>query len=315
MINFRLMKEMKKTLFTLLMLTLVVLQMSAQRHVSLSTDASMDVYLPSLEKAIGRGVIICPGGGYSYLAIDSEGTDWAPYFTEQGYTVAVLSYRMPAGNAVKPLRDAEAAVRYLREKGETWRIKNGCIGIMGFSAGGHVASTLATHAEDDAHPDFQILFYPVITMEPSYTHMGSHDNLLGANADEEQEELYSNEKQVKETTPTYAANDGTVSPDNSKNYYAALLQQGIPAFIKEYPTGGHGFGFKTSFAYHDDVLAELSAWMQTLNDLLPDGIFSVENEKVTSQGSIYTLDGRFAGNTLQNLPKGLYVREGKKLLK
>lgn len=312
---------MKRTGFVMLLLLLLAVGAEAQINITLSTAAKMKVYLPDADKANGRAILICPGGGYSYLAESSEGYDWAPYFNEMGYVAAVLYYRMPNGSAGKPLEDAQKAVKYLRARGEKWNIRNGCVGVMGFSAGGHLASTLATHAtaESGSRPDFQVLFYPVITMDPSYTHLDSHDHLLGANATEELEISYSSEKQVTEETPpafiTYAANDGTVSTDNSKNYYEALVQHGVSAYIKEYPTGGHGFGFKTTFAYHDDVLAELSAWLGTLDDLLPDAMNYPQVSASPSSAAIYTLSGIPVATSLQALPKGIYIREGKKWVK
>ena len=132
------------------------------------------------------------------------------------------------------------------------------------------------------------------------------------------EEKYSSEKQVTDETPpafiTYAANDGTVSTDNSKNYYQALLEHHVPAYIKEYPTGGHGFGFKTTFPYHDDVLSELATWLQGLDDLLPDVITSPESSSSRPATAIYTLSGQSVGVSFQELPKGIYVCGGKKVM-
>jgi acetyl esterase/lipase len=317
------MLRMKRILFAWAMMLCGCMLVQAQTAlpVTLSTGARMDVYrVPNAQPANGRAVLICPGGGYEYLAKESEGTDWVLYFRNQGYVVIVLSYRMPNGVADAPLEDAKAAMLAIREKGTKWRIENGCVGVMGFSAGGHVASTLATHAdvESGARPDFQILFYPVITMNPSYTHMGSHDNLLGANATEELEALYSNELHVNAQTPrafiTYAANDGTVSPDNSKNYYNALTENNVEAYIKEYPTGGHGFGFKTSFAYHDDVLQELSTWLTGLDEEFPNAVEAPKMEKATS-GKIYRMDGTGMGASWQALPSGVYICDGVKRAK
>ena len=314
---------MKRQLFVLMLLLCGCINGQAQTALSvkLSTGAKMDVYrIAKAKPANGRAVLICPGGGYSYLSMESEGTAWIPYFRDQGYVVIILSYRMPNGVANAPLEDAKAAMLAIREKGEAWRIANGCVGVMGFSAGGHVASTLATHAdtESGARPDFQILFYPVITMNPSYTHMGSHDNLLGANASEELEVLYSNELQVKNQTPrafiTYAANDGTVPPDNSKNYYTALKEHNVNAYIKEYPTGGHGFGFKTTFTYHDDVLQELSTWLTELDEEFPNVVKAPTIQK-SSSDMIYRMDGVAVGTSWKTLPSGIYLCNGVKLAK
>ena len=138
---------------------------------------------------------------------------------------------------------------------------------MGSSAGGHLASTVATHASAAARPDFQILFYPVITMDKSYTHRGSHDNLLGKEASEALETEFSNEKQVTAETPraflVLSSDDRTVPPANSVNYYTALIANGIPAALHIYPTGGHGWGHRDTFRYHDQVLDELAAWLKS----------------------------------------------------
>lgn len=295
--------------------------------ISLKTGGKMEVFRPDADKACGRAIVLCPGGGYSYLSTENEGTSWAEYFTDMGYVVAVLKYRLPESKYdSRPFEDAQEAVLYLRRKGETWNIKNGCVGIMGFSAGGHVASTLATHAEEGAEPDFQVLFYPVITMNPSYTHMGSHDYLLGSTptdeaklpAYQEKELYYSNEKHVTANTPpafiTYAADDSTVPVENSKNYYDALVENGVPAYIKEYPSGGHGFGwYKASFAYHDDLISELSAWLNSLDEILPDGVALPLAGEASVDTMIYTLDGRPVGTSVQGLPRGIYISGGRKI--
>ena len=142
-------------------------------------EAEVTVYLPDAKKATGRAVVCCPGGGYQHLAMDHEGHQWAPFFNTQGIVLIVLKYRMPHGNRLVPISDAEEAMKLVRRNAAEWHINPNDVGIMGFSAGGHLASTIATHSKGDAAPNFQILFYPVITMDPGFTHMGSHDNLLG----------------------------------------------------------------------------------------------------------------------------------------
>ena len=141
--------------------------------------AKVRVYLPASKEATGRAVVICPGGGYQHLAMNHEGYEWGAFFNNMGIAAVVLKYRMPHGNPDIPVSDAEEAMRLVRRNAAKWGIKTDQVGIMGSSAGGHLASTIATHSEKDARPDFQILFYPVITMMPDITHKGSHDNLLG----------------------------------------------------------------------------------------------------------------------------------------
>lgn len=229
---------------------------------------SIRVFLPSPEVATGRVVVACPGGGYSHLAYQHEGYDWAPYFNKQGIALVVLKYRMPKGGRKEvPYSDAEEALKMVRDSAAVWNVNPYDVGIMGFSAGGHLASTLATHARSEVRPNFQILFYPVITMDKSYTHMGSHNNLLGADASEELEKRYSNEKRVTPETPrafiVYSDDDKVVPPANGVNYYLALNKNNVPASLHVYPSGGHGWGIREDFLYKNQMLDELSAWLQT----------------------------------------------------
>lgn len=229
---------------------------------------SVRVFLPAPELSTGRVVVACPGGGYSHLAYHHEGYDWAPYFNKQGIALVVLKYRMPkGGHKDVPVSDAEEALRMVRDSAAVWNINPSDVGIMGFSAGGHLASTVATHASPEVRPDFQILFYPVITMDKTYTHMGSHNNLLGKGASAELEVLYSNEKQVNKDTPrafiAYSDDDKTVPPANGVNYYLALHEAGVPATLHVYPSGGHGWGIRESFLFKNLMLDELSAWLST----------------------------------------------------
>ena len=142
-------------------------------------QAKVWVYLPDANKATGRAVVCCPGGGYQHLAMQHEGHDWAPFFTGQGIALIVVKYRMPHGHYTVPQEDADQAMRLVRSHAKEWNINPNDVGIMGFSAGGHLASTVATHSKGDAAPNFQILFYPVVSMEQGTTHKGSRNNLLG----------------------------------------------------------------------------------------------------------------------------------------
>ena len=225
------------------------------------------LYLPKAAKATGRAVVICPGGGYSHLAMDHEGRDWAPYFNNMGIAVMVLKYRMPHGNWQVPVEDAEEAIKMMRRNAAAWRINPNDIGIMGSSAGGHLASTIATRSKGDAAPNFQILFYPVITMDPSYTHKGSHDNFLGKEAKKKFEREFSNDQQVTRVTPrafiTLSDDDSAVLPANGTNYYLECYRHDVPASMHIYPTGGHGWGIRTSFAFHVEMMQELKAWLHS----------------------------------------------------
>lgn len=229
--------------------------------------AEMTIFLPDSKKATGRAIVICPGGGYVGLAIDHEGFDWAPFFNQQGIAVFVLKYRMPKGNYHVPISDAEEAIKIVRNNAKEWNIDPNQIGIMGFSAGGHLASTIATHSKYEAKPDFQILFYPVITMDPSFTHLGSMTNLIGEKPSKELIEQFSNELQINNETPrafiTLSDDDTLVVPKNSIKYYLACNLHGVPATIHIYPSCGHGWGFRDSFDYHLEMLKELKTWLNS----------------------------------------------------
>ncbi len=233
----------------------------------LQDTAYIKVFLPDAKRATGRAVVICPGGGYAILAMDHEGTQWAPFFNNMGIAAIVLHYRMPNGNVKVPISDAEEALRIVRRNAKNWHINASDVGIMGFSAGGHLASTIATQSKADAKPNFQILFYPVITMMQGYTHQGSHDNLLGKDAHKKDEQKYCSDLQVTRLTPRacllLSDDDHTVMPINSVNYYAELYRHDVHASIYVYPTGGHGWGMNTSFAYHAEMLTNLKGWLES----------------------------------------------------
>lgn len=237
--------------------------------------AELTVYLPEAKKATGRAVVCCPGGGYTHLAMDHEGHQWATFFNNQGIALIVLKYRMPHGNPQIPVSDAEQAMKTVRMNATEWHIDRNDVGIMGFSAGGHLASTIATRSKGEAAPNFQILFYPVITMDLGYTHKGSHDNLLGtfAESKKEQKEMrrlefeYSNDLQVNRTTTrafiALSDDDKAVPAANGLNYYQQLYKHDVPASIHIYPTGGHGWGYRESFAYHYQMIFELKGWLES----------------------------------------------------
>jgi acetyl esterase/lipase len=229
------------------------------------TEATLTIY--PAKKPNGQAIIACPGGGYAGVATTHEGHDMATWFNTQGITYAVLHYRMPYGKHEIPLSDAHQAIRYMRKNAEQFGFNQ--LGIMGSSAGGHLASTAATHFDAETRPDFQILFYPVVTMT-EYTHQGSKDNLLGKNPSEELVKLYSNECQVtKQTPPAFImhSSDDTVVPVlNSVNYYLALCKHGVPASMHFYPIGGHGWGYNESFPYKAQWKDEMEKW---LREILP----------------------------------------------
>ena len=159
--------------------------------------AELTIYLPDAKKASGRAVVCCPGGGYSHLAMDHEGHQWATFFNNQGIALIVVKYRMPHGNPMIPISDAEQAIKTVRRNAVEWHLDRTKVGIMGFSAGGHLASTIATHSTGDAAPNFQILFYPVITMDMGFTHKGVSRQPAGHRALQEGDETAGSQLQQR----------------------------------------------------------------------------------------------------------------------
>ena len=215
----------------------------------------------------GMAIIMCPGGGYARLAMNHEGHDMAPWLNAQGITYIVLKYRMPNGHYEVPLSDAEQAIRLVRRHAKEWNIRPDRIGIMGASAGGHLAASLATlYSSEETRPDFQILLYPVISMQTGVTHGGSRQNLLGKEPSQELTEKFTLEKQVNERTPqaflVLSADDRSVPPANGIHYFEALLQHQVPATLHVYPTGGHGWGFRDAFPYKRQWTGELEKWLR-----------------------------------------------------
>ncbi|MDE5726485.1 MAG: alpha/beta hydrolase [Duncaniella sp.] len=237
----------------------------AIRSSDFTRDPAITVYLPG--RPNGKAIIMCPGGGYGWEAMDHEGHAMAQWFNAQGIAYVVLKYRLPHGNHEIPLSDAEQAVRLVRNHASEWGVNPSKIGIMGASAGGHLASTLATHySGNETRPDFQVLFYPVITMDPSYTHGGSRENLLGKNPSKELQDKYSNELQVNSSTPKafimLSSDDMAVPVANGVNYYMALLKNNVSASLHAYPTGGHGWGYGDGFLYKSQWMEELEKWLR-----------------------------------------------------
>ncbi|MCX6224711.1 MAG: alpha/beta hydrolase [Bacteroidia bacterium] len=244
------------------------------------------VYLPSKRFSTGQAVIICPGGGYWVLAYDLEGTDIARYFNSVGVAAVVLKYRLPTyGNCIEPhkapLMDAQRAMRLVRQHAAEWSIDPEKIGIMGFSAGGHLASTLGTHFDygnktavdsverQSCRPDFMILMYPLISFVDSTSHPGSPEALLGKNPGKDLLINYSNELQVREDTPpaffVHADNDSGVPVENTLLFYKALRKKKIPAELHILSEGGHGFGLAINNEHVSSWTNNLKLWLSWLN--------------------------------------------------
>lgn len=244
------------------------------------------VYLPSKRFATGQAVVICPGGGYWVLAYDLEGTDIARYLNSIGVAGIVLKYRLPtSGNTIEPhkapLMDAQQAMRLVRAHASDWNIDPSKIGVMGFSAGGHLASTLGTHFDSgnpastdpvkrqSCRPDFMVLMYPVISFTADCCHSGSPEALLGNSPSPELIKFFSNELQVSDDTPpaffVHADNDTGVPVENTLLMYEALRKKKIPAELHILSEGGHGFGLGGSNNHIASWSKNLKLWLNWLN--------------------------------------------------
>ena len=261
---------------------------SANKEESITTDGMLRIskvsvptvtmYTPATLNEKHAAIIICPGGGYARLAASHEGSDVAKVFNDWGITAFVLKYRLPDDSimidrSIGPLQDAQRAIQIVRENAVKWNIDPTKIGIMGFSAGGHLASTASTHFTKPVidnpnnislRPDFSILLYAVISFTDSLAHMGSRTNLVGT--DQQKMIAYSNELQVTAQTPpaflVHAGDDKTVKVENSIRYYLALQKNNVPAEMHIYPKGGHGFGMNNKTTT-DKWMERLKSWLQS----------------------------------------------------
>ena len=247
-----------------------------QERVSNTNVTELFIYEANPAKATGQAVVICPGGGYRLLAMGHEGHDYAKWMAENGITTAVLKYRLPNNTPQVPMEDAAEALRYMREE---YRGKESIkqLGIMGFSAGGHLAASTAvgclkangdTSARAALRPDFAVLFYPVITGNPSQMHKGSYDKLLGSDRTQELTDKWSPElvagKDAPQTLLILSSDDATVPPINSTKFYNTLKELGVPASITILPSGGHGWGFRDSFKYKAIWQETMLQWLESI---------------------------------------------------
>ncbi|GAA4893899.1 alpha/beta hydrolase [Flaviramulus aquimarinus] len=253
--------------------------------ISLVQNPTLEVFLPAEPSATGQAVIICPGGGYHYLSYDWEGTDIAKWFNSKGITAFVLKYRLPNSKSIKvsykaPLQDAQRAIRIIRSQSKKWNINQNKIGIIGFSAGGHLASTLGTQFDRpntfkeqpldmiSARPDFMALIYPVVTMQEDYTHKGSQESLLGDNTTDILKTQYSNELHITKSTPptflVHSTDDKSVPVENSLNLYKALKDNDVKVEMHIYPTGGHGYALAIDKGYLQSWTDRLEDWLANL---------------------------------------------------
>jgi acetyl esterase/lipase len=249
------------------------------------TEPTLKVFLANNNNSKNTAVVIYPGGGYSVLSHDKEGDKIAEWLNSIGISAFVLKYRLPSdlimeNKTIGPLQDAQEAIRTLRRNAEELHLDPSKIGVIGFSAGGHLASTASTHYNDkvyesdemSARPDFSMLIYPVISMEDDITHNGSKVSLLGKNPSKALIEKYSNEKQVNPDTPPtiliHATDDGAVPVENSINYYLALKENKVPAEMHIYENGGHGFGLGR-FGTHLNWPKACESWLIS-NKFIPE---------------------------------------------
>ena len=247
-----------------------------EERVSNTNVAELFIYEADPAKATGQAVVICPGGGYRLLAMGHEGHQYAEWMAANGITTAVLKYRLPNFTPQVPMEDAAEALRYMREeyRGKA-SIKQ--LGIMGFSAGGHLAASTAvgclkangdTSARAALRPDFAVLFYPVITGNPSQMHKGSYDKLLGSDRTQELTDKWSPElvagKDAPQTLLILSSDDATVPPINSTKFYNTLKELGVPASITILPSGGHGWGFRDSFKYKAIWQEAMLQWLASI---------------------------------------------------
>jgi len=231
------------------------------------TDARMYAYIAPKDIATGAAVVICPGGGYAGISVEKEGFTIAKWFNKFGISAFVLYYRMPNGHSQIPLTDAQTAFQIIHDNAGKWNINKSKIGIIGFSAGGHLASTVGTHFTNKVNrPSFLILCYPVVTMNKEITHQGSRVNLLGENPSEALVKLYSNEFQVtKKTPPTFivhSIDDKAVPIINSENMLQSLQRMNVPAELHKYDVGGHGFGMRVRGLPEDKWPDLLMTWLK-----------------------------------------------------
>lgn len=257
------MKEFR-FIFTALLLSLSFFA-SAQSRVIKFENPKVTVFLPPKGMENGKAVVACPGGGYSHLSQNHEGFYWSPYFNNLGYALALVEYKLPNGDRNIPLQDVRDTFKILTDSAANWKISPDKIGIMGFSAGGHLASSISTHPTPTCKPAFQILLYPVISLEKELTHLGTRKGFLGENPSDELVKEWSAYNKVSPDTPpafiALTSDDKAVKPMNSILYYNALQENEVPVEMIIFPSGGHGWGHKNNFKHLRLLLEQLTDWL------------------------------------------------------
>lgn len=263
----------RKKIFIVIILVILTLTgialFEGLRHVeriTLPHGAKLTVFYCCNKENKQRMILLCPGGGYASLGRWIEGYFWVPFFIKQNFNVAVLEYRMPQKNPKKPMTDIKDAMYFLRHHSAINALRKDYIGMMGFSAGGHLVSLASVSENSLIRPDFAILLYPVISMREELTHKWSHDRLLGERSSRATDEQFSSELHVSTTIPpTFIAvskNDSTVNPNNSILYSEEIRKHRRPVKLVVYPSGGHGWGYRKSFKWHDELKNDIKSWLQ-----------------------------------------------------
>ena len=233
-----------------------------------TTEAIIYIYHADKEKATGQSVVICPGGGYAKLSMDQEGYLMAQWLAKNGITGVVLEYRLPNGHKEVPLEDVVEAIRIVRKKAKKWNLDPAKVGVMGFSAGGHLAASASNIPAVEDRPNFSILFYPVLTVGDFNTHKGSFRNLLGKKHTEAEANEWAMDKIASEQTPPtillLSDDDTTVPAAGAALYYAALRYHGVKAAMYVFPEGGHGWGNYDKFSYQKEWQHLLLRWLKEL---------------------------------------------------
>ena len=271
----------KLMIWNLLMLAMTMQAQTARKFTLNLTDdgkAQMVCFLP--QTSSGKAIVGVPGGGYSVLSNSHEGYLASEWLNQQGIAYFVVNYRLPNGDRSKPMGDVEQGIRIVRDSAQTWGINPHDVGIMGFSAGGHLASVISTHSDFDVRPDFTILFYPVISMDERVSHKWSCRNFLGEEGQKDPKLVrdFSTDQAVRRhlTPPAIiimASDDRLVPPvTNGVAYYSAMRNAGNECAMYIYPTGDHGFGFGSWFKYHDQMLTDLGNWLKARQTPQPGAI-------------------------------------------
>ena len=310
---------MKKILFFILSLSFVIAQAQTARKftIDLTEDgkAQMVCFLP--ENPSGKAIVGVPGGGYSVLSNSHEGYQASEWLNKKGIAYFVVNYRLPNGDRTIPMGDVQKGISIVRDSAAVWKIHPRDVGIMGFSAGGHLASVISTHSEYEVRPDFSILFYPVISMDERVSHKYSCINFLGE--DQKNPEMvrqFSTQNAVRRhlTPPALiiTASDDRLVPfvTNGLEYYKAMRNAGNECTMYVYPTGDHGFGFGHWFKYHDQLMTDIGNWLDNHPSPAPDAIrvACVGNSITDGHGIDMASQHGYPALLQQKLGKGYWVK-------